>query len=358
MGKTSQCTQQPILIIGQGISGTMLSWYLYKAGIPFLVVDEEKLNAPSKVAAGVINPVTGRRIVTTWMIETIMPFAVNAYQQFGQELGINAITQKSIIDFFATQQMKEAFEARVGENAEYLSNELTTNFANDINFNLGYGIIAPSYVVNINSIIKSWRQFLQFKNLLIAKKFEQDKLIVNDSNLIWENLEASKIIFADGANCENNIWFKNLPFAPNKGEALIIEVKNLDENFIYKKGLTIVPLGNQQYWVGANYIWKYDDELPTQQFYDDTINWLNNFFKKDYTVIKHIAAIRPANIERRPFVGFHPLYKNVGIFNGMGAKATSLVPYFAYQLVQHILHNSAINAEADVQRFAKVLSRK
>jgi len=56
------------LIIGQGICGTFLSWYLRKAGISFIVIDEPRPDTASRVAAGIINPVTGRRIVKTWLI--------------------------------------------------------------------------------------------------------------------------------------------------------------------------------------------------------------------------------------------------------------------------------------------------
>ena len=62
-------------------------------------------------------------------------------------------------------------------------------------------------------------------------------------------------------------------------------------------------------------------------------------------------------LERRPFVGFHPLYPVVGILNGMGTKGCSLAPFFARQLVRHIMDGSAILAEADVRRFSKILSR-
>ena len=55
------------LIIGQGISGTFLSWFLHKAGEEFLVIDDHKATASSHVAAGLINPVTGRRVVKVWM---------------------------------------------------------------------------------------------------------------------------------------------------------------------------------------------------------------------------------------------------------------------------------------------------
>ena len=71
----------------------------------------------------------------------------------------------------------------------------------------------------------------------------------------------------------------------------------------------------------------------------------------------HKASVRPANIERRPFVGFHPTYKNIGILNGMGTKGCSLAPFFAKQLTGHLINEDQILPEADINRFSKILMR-
>src|SRR5688500_17540147 len=104
------------LIIGQGICGTFLSWYLQKANRSFIIIDDARPNTASRVAAGIINPVTGRRIVKTWMIDELMPFAQNAYEDLGAALNIEAIRQKNIIDFFPTPQMRLAFYQRFSED--------------------------------------------------------------------------------------------------------------------------------------------------------------------------------------------------------------------------------------------------
>src|SRR5215203_7203668 len=75
--------QVDYLIIGQGICGTMLSWFLHKEGKSFLVIDDNNENSSSKIAAGIINPVTGRRYVTTWMIDDLLSFAQQSYTEIG-----------------------------------------------------------------------------------------------------------------------------------------------------------------------------------------------------------------------------------------------------------------------------------
>ncbi len=69
------------LIIGQGISGTFYHGTCIKNKRSFIVIDNNDPVVASRVAAGIINPVTGRRIVQTWMIDTLLPYAVDAYRQ-------------------------------------------------------------------------------------------------------------------------------------------------------------------------------------------------------------------------------------------------------------------------------------
>ena len=86
--------QTEYLLIGQGICGTMLSWFLHKEGKSFVIIDDGAKDTASRIAAGIINPVTGRRYVTTWMIETVMPFAIQCYKELENYLGTSLVHEK------------------------------------------------------------------------------------------------------------------------------------------------------------------------------------------------------------------------------------------------------------------------
>ncbi len=60
------------IIVGQGLAGSLLAHSLRKAGKSVLIVDSFKPNSSSRVAAGLINPVTGRRMVKTWQADTLL----------------------------------------------------------------------------------------------------------------------------------------------------------------------------------------------------------------------------------------------------------------------------------------------
>ena len=346
------------LIIGQGISGTWLSYYLEKANKSFIVIDNDQPNSASRVAAGIINPVTGRRIVKTWMIDELLSFLIPAYEELGNELNIKAIEKKSLIDFHPTPQMKIAFDERVKENADLLFHPKDQwQYQNIFNYDFGFGEVDPCYVVNLKEILPAWRKKLLSNNQLLEENFEITELKQADAEINYKNIKAEKIIFCDGIHSSQNPFFKNLPFALNKGEALLIESPGIPSTHIFKKGMMLTSIQKDLYWLGSNYLWEFPDDQPTEQFRKQTELLLRSWLKVPFKIVDHKSSVRPANIERRPFVGLHPTYKNIGILNGMGTKGCSLAPFFAKQLTDHLICRNEILPEADIKRFTKILTR-
>jgi len=346
------------IIIGQGIAGTWLSYYLLKAGKKVIVIDKEDPSSPSRISAGIINPVTGRRHVEVWMANEILSFAWNAYSELGNELEIQAIAQKNIIDFFPTPQMRHSFQQRVEEQNEYLHNfSVEHHFREYFNYEFGFGEIRPVYIAYLENILPAWRKFLAQKNQLMEENFEISNLEVKNGSVRYNDCTAEKIIFCDGNGSIDNPYFRNLPFAPNKGEVLIIEIQNMPPRKIFKKGIVLAPLAETGFWwVGSSYQWEFDNIAPTKEFRDNTEAILKTWLKRQFVIVDHFAAIRPATLERRPFVGIHPHCAEIGILNGMGAKGCSLAPYFARELSEQLLSGSSIKPEADIKRFTKILS--
>ncbi len=350
--------QVDYIIIGQGLCGSWLSYYLAQAGQSFTVIDENKPFTASKVAAGIINPVTGRRIVKTWMIDELMPFAWNAYQSFGATLGIECITQKSIIDCFATPQMRMAFTDRYEKDQQFLSLPADQNdWLAYLNYDFGYGLIQPAYLADVQLLLSSQRKRLTDNHQLRDEYFDASQLILQHDTVRYKEVIAHQIIFCDGAAGFDNPFFSHLPYGLNKGEMLLVKIPGLPVTHIIKKGYSLVPLYDDVFWLGSTYLWEFEDDLPTNGFYQFAENWLRQTIKKEYRIIDHMASVRPATLERKPFVGLHPANEKIGILNGMGTKGCSLAPFFAQQLVSHLLEGTPIMPDADVQRFKRILGK-
>lgn len=346
------------LIIGQGLVGTWLSYYALQAGKTCMVVNDSHTAAASQVASGVINPVTGRRIVQTWMIDTFLPFALKAYLDLGAQLNATIVREAPIVLIHPSLQMQESFEYRYEHENVYLQKNNASDFEAFMHAPFGTGQINQTVWIDLNVMIASWREKLIKHHQYIDTKFDNADLQITNEGVTWNSIDAKRIIFCDGIGSMENPYFNMLPFAPNKGEALIVEIKDLPNQAIYKNNITIVPWQDQLFWVGSNYEWEFKDASPSKDFRIKMETALTQLLKIPFTVVDHIAGIRPANQERRPFVGMHPAYPAIGICNGMGTKGCSLAPYFADQLIAHCETGAPIHPEASLERFEEILKKQ
>jgi glycine/D-amino acid oxidase-like deaminating enzyme len=348
------------LIVGQGICGTWLSYYLLNEKKSVLVIDDADKSSASKIASGLINPVTGRRVVTTWMADKLLPFVWDEYNGFGKKINRQFIQQKNILAFPSAPDLLQAFEKRKQEGNNYIypsplsKEKLFTYF----NFPFDVMEIAPCYLVDVNELIKAWRLHLKSNNALLPESFNEEELLLYDAFIQYKNITAEKIIYCNGINSSLSKYWKQLPFVPNKGQALIAHIIGLNTDYIYKFGhLSLIPWQDNLWWIGSSNELNFENDEPTDAFFQSTTAALKRILKIDFKIKEHLSSIRPAAVERRPFAGLHPAHNQIAILNGMGSKGCSLAPWFAKELASNLINKKTINALADVSRYANVLKR-
>jgi glycine/D-amino acid oxidase-like deaminating enzyme len=81
------------IIVGQGIAGSLLSHFLLEAEKKIVVIDDSNRSSSSNVAAGIIHPITGRRLVKTWLYDEAFPVAVSTYQVLEKKLHVDLFKQ-------------------------------------------------------------------------------------------------------------------------------------------------------------------------------------------------------------------------------------------------------------------------
>ena len=349
--------QVDYIIIGQGISGTLLSRALIKAGANVLVIDNAKPDTASKVASGIINPVTGMRHVRSWMIETLLPYAHLTYEMLEKELDISIVKQCYITDLFFIRDAQELFSKKAVDIPEYLSVSEGKDVAQYFRFNYGAGKISPCLLVDINNMLSAWRQRLQNSNALLEESFDWQQCMLTDEAVIYKGIKAKKIICCDGVASMYNPYWNLLPWSKDKGEALIVSIPTLPDDRIYRQQINIVPWKDGLFWVGASHDWKFTDMLPTTAFRTQTEERLKYWLRFPFTVIDHIVSQRPTNLDRKPFCGLHPKYPALGILNGLGSKGCSVAPWFANEFAAYLTTGHPIMPDVDVKRFSKILSK-
>lgn len=342
------------IIVGQGIAGTMLAHFLIENKQNILVIDNHHLTASSKVAAGIVNPITGRRYVKSWMFDTLLDFAQKTYQLLGESLNISCFEERNIVRVLFNNKEANDFYARSGEVGydEYmLEHAEMSEYENILNPVFSLGEVTHSGKVNLGEILVAFRQKLEANNQLLSEQFNFEDLSIYDDGVNYKTIEAKNIIFCEGIKGTENPYFKHLPFNGAKGQVLIVRIPNFQPTKIFKHRLFFVPLEDDLFWVGATNENQYTDDLPTEKGRVNLEKKLQKIVKVPYEIISHQAAIRPNIKDRRPLIGRHPLFHRLFIFNGLGTKGSSLAPYFAHHFVMHLLHEEPLMKVVDIERF-------
>jgi glycine/D-amino acid oxidase-like deaminating enzyme len=347
--------QTEFLIIGQGLSGTWLSYFLEVENRSYLVIDDGSPLAPSRQAGGLLNPITGRHKVKTWLADELFPFAWKHYQEMGQLLGIEAIAHKNIIQFFANEEAKDQFEKRVPYAPEHLEiHKEDGNWSPFFSLGNPYGVIKPVYLAQLETLLPSWRNYLLQQGKLREEIFDHASLKLHEKHSKYKDIQFEKIIFCDSRSSLSLPYFAHFPFALTKGESLIIHLKDLPDTKVYKHKLTLLPLNEPGlWWAGSSTQWEYPHENPSEDYRIETMRELENWLRVPVELVEHRCSIRTGTKERRPLVGMDPDWPQVGILNGMGTKGCTLAPFFAYQLARKLLYDESIFEEADCAMIKK-----
>ena len=339
-----------VLIIGQGLSGSIMAYTCWQNKIPFKIIDNNSPFSASKIATGLFNPIVFKRITESWLASEVLPFLKKFYQDFEQEFSSSILNYKPLKRIIKTEGEQKQWEI-ICSQANSLDIFLIDKIIHqdDANAPLGYVLIATGYVL-VQDFLSQFKDILLQNNLLTQEEFEYNHLLINADNIVYKEVVFSQIIFCEGWKAIDNPYFKFLPFFCSKGEHIEIQTDQLDANYIVSNGVHILPLSATNYIVGSTYKWEDLNNTPTE--------YAENFFSEKlknicstYKVIKHEAAVRPTVRHRRPFVGKHPIYNNVYILNGFGSKTTSLAPFFAQELLNNILFNTPILADVEIAKY-------
>ena len=335
-------SQKKYIIVGQGLAGTLLTWELLQNGCDVLVYDEGHSDSASSVAAGLINPITGRRMVKSEMIDTLMPVAAQTYLDLERFLGKKLWYSRRLLWTLST--IKEENDWALRSSAESVSDYIEQKpDTHDIQYffkkDLNFGEIKNAAQVDLPTLISEFRRFLKEKNILKEEKY------------FLQNADNQIVIYCEGAKATNNPLWSWLPFSLAKGEALHLKFDMVFTEKIIKNNVSLIPLSDGTYWVGSNYEWNSANAEPSSEIQNLFLQELNQFLVADYQVVAHRAAIRPTTKDRRPMLGFHHENPNLAIFNGMGTKGTSLAPYWAKHFVKVLLNEEKLDEMVDIKRF-------
>jgi glycine oxidase len=339
-----------LLLIGQGIAGTVLASTLKKRGAQVHLADGNLPGSSSLVAAGIINPVTGKRFVKSWRFDEFFPAAKSAYQVLEKELNIRIWSEQPIVRLLATPEEANDWAARCAL-PDYAAHLSESGDAGDwtglVKPGFRVGIIRQAARVDFSALIAAFRQKAVSEGIFLEKNIDYETV---------EKLadEYDGVIFCEGHRGQDNPFFPNLPWQLAKGEALLIRFRDeqaAPARQMLKKTMTLVPVGDNLFWAGGSYQWHFPDLLPSESEQHFILKHVDEMLAAPYEIVGHVAGVRPTVKDRRPFIGQSTIRPKVFIFNGLGTKGALLAPFWAEHFAAYLLEGKSLDKEADVRRF-------
>lgn len=340
------------IIVGQGLAGSALSYQLLKRRRRVMVIDNNRSDTSSKVAAGLFNPITGRKMVKTWKADILFPYLISFYKELQDLCSERFLYEIPIYRPFISLEEQNEW---MGKSAS----EEFTSFIYQVHTRSVYPFVKDPFggiellhsgYLDIRKFLASYGNYLKKNELLKEDQFKYEQLQIEQNHIIYNGIQANRIIFCDGLGSSSSPYFGWLPFKPVKGEILKITGEHSLKN-ILNRGVFVLPLEDGTFRVGSNYNHIELDTKITEKGRAEIEEKLNELVDTPYSVVGQEAGIRPATKDRRPFIGLHPQWKTLGVFNGLGTKGVSLAPYFSEAFVSFLEDDEDLPPEVNISRY-------
>ncbi|WP_020470081.1 FAD-dependent oxidoreductase [Zavarzinella formosa] len=334
-------TQQiDTLVIGAGLAGCTLARQLDEAGKAVILADREETVTSSKVAAGLIAPLSGPRLLPSWRFAPAWDAAIRYYTELERQFQIRLYHPRNKLHLFSSEGEREIFHReRLVQHSQYIFTPSPAIDSEIFHAPLGGFEMTHAGWLDVPAFLK------------VIKKDFADRGILRTTNinaitdLYWDGprveiprlgLSASMVIWCEGPTATANPFLPGIRFNPAKGEVLTLRIPDLRDDRILYRGVWLVQLEGEIFRCGSTYDWVDLQSEPSTAGREQILGRLREFLKLPVEVIGHAAAVRPVIEDVRPMFGIHPHCRRLGFFNGLGSKGALLAPLMAKEFASQM----------------------
>ncbi len=331
-GREEGGLKPPVLIVGQGLAGTLLAWELERAGVEFSIVDAGHARAATKVAAGIINPITGRRLVKSEGVEALLPVARACYREIERELGETLWREMRVRRWFADERERDVFTEKSASGA----------LAPFVESADGEGFwIGGAARVELGKLIERSRERWRSRGILREERVGE--LNGNEGGAVTIDCRGAE---ADGG--------KAVDWRYSKGECVELRMSGLDPGVVWNRRHWLVATGGGVAKAGATNEPGRRDFAVTEKARLDLERSVRAMGFQDFEVVAQTGGVRVYSPDKRPVIGWTAKEARRGIFCGLGAKGALYAPAMARAWAEFLVHGVELPATWDVARFQRV----
>ncbi|WP_310398020.1 FAD-dependent oxidoreductase [Hymenobacter sp.] len=348
-------TDCDFLVVGHGIAGATLAYVLRQRGHQVLVYDPGQANSASNVAAGLMNPVAGKRFALTWRAADLLPFAAAFYRELEQRYQQPFFTETPILKLFASLEEQNAVLARSADRpwGDFLAGLATADPGlAGVNGPFGGAWLRHGGHVAVRELLAALAADGTRDGWLRHEAFDWTRLVLDPAAVTYAGqVRARHVICCEGAAAVRNPYFGWLPLTPNQGEVLDVTCAGLSAAQVLNRGAYVVPLGAGRFRVGATYRWPPFADGPTAVGREELAARLVVLTDLPFAVVEQRAGVRPAVRDRKPLLGPHPTLPVLSFCGGYGSKGVMLAPRLATLLADNLEGRAEIWPDVSLQRY-------
>lgn len=347
-----------VAIIGQGLAGTALAWQLHMKGRSVLLIDRGDPFSASRIAAGLMTPITGQRLARYPDWEMFHLAAAKFYRSVEYVTDYEFYDETSMVRLFLSNDERKLF----GHKYSGFGLE-------DLRICLPHSLPDPGLVpapwggfemlegarLHTETYLSVSRRYFDQRGgyrtaeLSIPEDFRLSETTIEIPAL---NVRCGQLVFCQGFAGATNPWFSDVPFDAAKGEILTLKQQHDLEGRVLHAGMWIAPGPNRFCQIGATYDRERLDSSPTVAGRKNLLQGLHQVIpeSRSWEIVAHQAAVRPIIHGRRPKIGFHPRDRRLGFFNGLGSRGALLAPWLAEHLADALCRQAPIDDRFDLNR--------
>lgn len=308
-----------------GLAGCCLAWQRLFRGQAFTWEDADLPGASSRMAAGLINPVTGQNFSPSWRLAEFLPEACEFYAR--------------VADLLGKQVWYPLPVWRLVGDAEWQKVQ-------------GKLDAARPWIERVaEHELPGWRAVVVLRGggRVATREF------CEGTQRFFEGLRRGAVAGELELLCEGAAGLMAGRLGRHrcaKGEILTVRAPAWPQDrILIGGGGWLVPLGQGTFKAGSTYTWEPLDAQPTTEGRVRIEAILNLLGGGDFEVTAHEAGIRPIIRKSQPVIG--ALEDGRVVFNGLGSKGSLYAPGVAARLNSWLEGECAIDPGLDLAGLGK-----
>lgn len=341
------------IIVGQGLAGSWMAVALAGRGWKLRVIDAGEPSSASRVASGMMTPLTGKRLVPTWRLDPLLSAAIAAYREQEAQMGCALVDSRPSLRIFNSEDECERWDKR-SKNPEltsYLGDRVAAGAQlHGLNMPFGGCYLHGGARVDVQRWLSGVKDALVREGALVEQSLDLDH--VTQEGELWQvgGMLTQRVVYCIGHRGSEHALTRGLAFKNARGDLIEVQAPVVSESLHLQAGVSLTALGQGRALVGGNYDWRDVYGGPNLGQRETLCARIQAVVGHPLSVLGHRSAIRPIVEGRVPVLGEIAGQSNAFVLNGLASKGTLWAPWMAKHLVDHMDGQGPVDPELCVEQ--------